>query len=42
MTQKLSKKNIRIDGNIQDERCLTTYEDPKTVFKPTLTPKIAN
>ena len=30
----MSKPNIRIDGNIENESFSTTWIDPKTVFEP--------
>ena len=29
-----SKSNVIIEGNKENERCSTTWEDPKTVFEP--------
>ena len=34
MTPKLSNTNIRIDGNIKNESCLTTWVEPKTIVQP--------
>ena len=34
-----SKSNVRIEGNIEDESCLTTQIDSRTVFKPYSNPK---
>ena len=34
-----SKSNVRIEGNIENESCSTTWEDPKTVFGPYNNPK---
>ena len=43
MTTKIkSKSNVRIEGDIENESCSTTWVDPKTVLNPTPTPKIAH
>ena len=34
-----SKSNIRIEGNIENESCLPTWVDPKTVIEPYSGPK---
>ena len=34
-----SKSDVRIEGNIEDEKCSTTWVDPKTVFEPYPNPK---
>ena len=34
-----SKANVRIEGNIENESCSTTWLDPKTVFEPFHSPK---
>ena len=34
-----SKSNVRIEGNIENESCSTTWIDPKTVFEPFYSPK---
>ena len=35
----MSKSNVRIEGNIDNESCLTKWLDPKTVFEPNSKPK---
>ena len=35
------KANARIEGNIENESCSTTWVDPKTVVKPYSNPKPA-
>ena len=37
-----SNLNVRIQGIIDNESCSTTILDPKTVFEPTSTPKVAH
>ena len=34
-----SKSNVRIEGNIENESCSTTWVDPQTVFEPCSNPK---
>ena len=36
------KSKVRIERNIENESCSTTWVDPKTVVKPYPIPKIAN
>ena len=36
---KLSKNQMKIDDNIENESCSTTWVDPKTVFEPFPNPK---
>ena len=38
----MSKSNVRIEGNIENESCSTTQVDLTTVFKPYANPKIAH
>ena len=38
MTPKFIKKNIKIDRNIQNKSCSTTWVDPKTVVEPYSSP----
>ena len=40
MAQKIkSKSKVRVKRNIENESCLTTRVDPKTVFEPFPNPK---
>ena len=34
MSPKKDKTNVRIEGNIENKSCSTTWVDPKTVIKP--------
>ena len=36
-----SKNKVVIEENLRNKRCLSTWVQPKTVFNPTLTPKLA-
>ena len=36
-----SKSNVRIEGNIENESCLTAWLDPKKVVEPYSNPKIS-
>ena len=41
-TPKLNQnQKVRIEENIENKNCSTTWVDPKTVLSPTLTPKTA-
>ena len=41
-TKIKSKSKVRIERNIENESCFTTWVDPKTVVDPYPNPKIAN